>query len=266
MKAPEHYSLPFYIVRHAESTLGAEGRYAGGFVPPGAQTEWESGRHIGIVSPLDSGKIYAGRESHPSDVAITEKGEGQARAAAEVFRAMPANVQPTTIYRSMMRRTEQTAEIIHQYGLAGAKNYVVPLLGERNWGDLLGKPKASFPPEPEKFGGELAEEYSRRVHDAVSGILAHAEEHREIPLLAAHKGTMQALLGRHGCALPKLEEERNCAVYRFTPRAPAIGPRPPGEDASPWIVERAERMPAGEVEFKRVKLEVLANAIAPGAA
>src|SRR5688572_8709829 len=77
-------------------------------------------------------KIVAGS----MDVELTDAGREQARAAIDLVR--PLGI--THVVSSNLRRARETAAIVSR--ALALPHLVIPELGERNWGELEGKPLA----------------------------------------------------------------------------------------------------------------------------
>lgn len=141
------------------------------------------------------------------DVALNETGLAQARAAIELVR--PLGV--THVTSSALLRARETAAIIAtELKLPHA---VLPGLGERNWGELEGKPQAVRLPGAKPAGAESPEQFVARTRAALSAVEADG-----VPLVVAHSGTFRVLcrlLGQEEPAAPVA----NCRPVRFTPPA-----------------------------------------------
>jgi len=150
------------------------------------------------------------------DVALNETGLAQARAAVEQVR--PLGI--TRIASSALRRARDTAAIIAQ--ALNLPHAVLPGLGERNWGELEGKPQALRIPGVKPARAETLEQFMARTRAALALMDA-----RGVPLVVAHSGTFRVL-----CRLLMLEEAvqpiANCSPVRFTP---------PAQPGAAWTIE-----------------------------
>jgi probable phosphoglycerate mutase len=154
-----------------------------------------------------------------ADVALTALGRLQAEQAASMLK--PQHV--TAIYSSALQRAHETAVII-------ARELALPVtriveLGERNWGELEGKPRAlrvrgATPPR-----GETPEAFAARVLSGLARIDA------VMPLIVAHSGVYRVLCRRLGVLEPE-EPLPNCVPLRFVP---------PAETRATWHIEALQR-------------------------
>jgi probable phosphoglycerate mutase len=150
------------------------------------------------------------------DVALTPRGHEQARLAAEALRHHGI----TAIYSSGLRRARDTAD--HVARAIGAPVIVIPELGERDWGDLEGKPRALRQGGVTPPGAESPEEFRRRIARALTRIPFDG-----VPLIVAHSGVFRVFCGLFG--LPQREERvANGQPVHF---------RPSAGSGSPWIME-----------------------------
>jgi probable phosphoglycerate mutase len=139
------------------------------------------------------------------DVDLNETGRAQARTAVE--RVAPLGV--THVASSDLRRARETAAVIA--AALGLPHAVLPDLGERNWGELEGKPQALRQRGVNPSGGETAEQFIARTSAALARVEAFGA-----PLIVAHSGTFRVL-----CRLLALDASEdaiaNCHPVRFTP-------------------------------------------------
>ncbi|MBX9810162.1 MAG: histidine phosphatase family protein [Burkholderiales bacterium] len=140
-----------------------------------------------------------------TDVPLTERGHLQAGAAADILK--PLGI--TAVYASALRRARDTAG--HIAAALVLPVTVIPELGERNWGELEGKPgelrmRGMTPP-----GAETPEQFSRRVLRALAKIDADGA-----PLIVAHSGVFRVLCRTLGIAEPEAPVA-NCQPVRFVP-------------------------------------------------
>jgi probable phosphoglycerate mutase len=133
----------------------------------------------------------AGTIAGSTDVPLTERGHAQARAAAAALE----NCEITAIYSSGLRRARDSADAI-----ASALKltvFVIPELGERNWGILEGKPRELRVPGVTPPGAETPEEFTVRVLQGLAKITVEG-----IPLIVAHSGVFRVLCRTLGIAEP----------------------------------------------------------------
>jgi broad specificity phosphatase PhoE len=125
-------------------------------------------------------------------------------------------VKPTTIIRSDLERTQKTTKIIVDEAYSGDNPTIIvePLLNERNWGDLAGKPKKDYPKgcKERKIppNGESMEAFYARSNKA---LIAQLQKHTNDvpPLVVAHKGTIEAIVNHFGLDFP--DEPKNAILY-----------------------------------------------------
>lgn len=114
--------------------------------------------------------LNAARIMQPADTPLSERGLAQAQAVAERLAAL----RPIAVLSSDMPRALQTAEAIAA-AAGGLPVETTPLLQERNFGDLRGRPYDTLGFDPLTFeaapaGGESIPDFLRRVEAA----FAHA--------------------------------------------------------------------------------------------
>jgi broad specificity phosphatase PhoE len=170
--------IKFYILRHGESEANQLGIFAGGTV----------------------------------DSPLTQLGIQDATACAELI-AKLAN-KPDVIITSDLERTKKTADIIWgKYGEKAPELIIDPLLNERNWGDLAGKPKKDYPKRAEARknppNGESREAFYARSNAAL--ITQLQKQKNRTPLVVAHKGTIEAVVNHFGLDFP--DEPQNTVLY-----------------------------------------------------
>lgn len=116
------------------------------------------------------------------DVALTELGIEQARAAAQHLRGRGIDA----LYVSALQRARRTAdEITHALALAPV---VVPELNERCWGVLEGKPRRLRVRGVTPPGAETPEEFRDRVLRGFARIAPVG-----LPLVVSHSGVFHVL-------------------------------------------------------------------------
>ncbi|HSQ03184.1 MAG TPA: histidine phosphatase family protein [Burkholderiales bacterium] len=150
-----------------------------------------------------------------TDVALTPRGRTQAEQAARVLR----DAGVTAIYSSALRRARDTALII-------ARELELPVtpiveLGERNWGELEGKPRALRMPGTTPRRAETPEAFAQRVLAGLARIDA------PMPLIVAHSGIYRVLCRALGVMEPE-QPISNCVPLRFVP---------PPVTGAPWHAE-----------------------------
>jgi len=150
-----------------------------------------------------------------ADVALTPRGRSQARQAARMLR----NAGVTGIYSSALQRTRDTAIII-------ARELALPVtpiaeLGERNWGELEGQPRALRVRGTTPSRAETPEAFTERVLCGLTRIDA------VMPLIVAHSGIYRVLCRTLGVMEPE-QPISNCVPLRFVP---------PAVTGHPWRVE-----------------------------
>jgi probable phosphoglycerate mutase len=139
------------------------------------------------------------------DVALTERGRAQARAAAAAI----GNRKIGAIYSSGLVRAHETALIIGA-GI-GLPVTVIADLAERNWGELEGRPRALQAQMTTPPGAESPQEFAARVVRGL-GTIATAG----LPLVVAHSGVFRVLCRTLGIDEPA-DPVANCRPLRFEP-------------------------------------------------
>jgi 2,3-bisphosphoglycerate-dependent phosphoglycerate mutase len=172
---------PFYFLRHGETTSNEQDTIAGTL-----------------------------------DVALTPRGQEQAKLAAQALRHHGI----TAIYSSGLRRARDTAD--HVARAIGVPVTIIADLAERDWGELEGKPRALRQAGVTPPGAESPDEFRRRVARALARIPPEG-----VPLIVAHSGVFRVLCGLLG--LPQREERvANGQPVHF---------RPSGGANSSWLME-----------------------------
>ena len=156
------------------------------------------------------------------DVALTERGRAQAQAAAASLK----NSGISAIYSSTLSRARDTAA--YAAAVLNLPVNEIAALGERNWGEVEGKPRAQVRRDVTPPGGETPQQFAERVLRGCAQIDA-----RGLPLLVAHSGVFRVLcrtLGLHEPDQPYF----NAAPTRIEPASgggwqitPMGGARPP---------------------------------------
>jgi probable phosphoglycerate mutase len=139
------------------------------------------------------------------DTPLTDRGRAQASTVAAALK----NVGITAIYCSALRRSRDTAQYIA--GALALRISVIPELGERNWGELEGAPRAMRVRDVTPPGAETPEEFVHRVRQGLAKISAQG-----VPLVVAHSGVFRVL-----CRTLDIAESHgpiaNCQPIRFVP-------------------------------------------------
>ncbi len=157
------------------------------------------------------------------DVALTELGREQARAAGKIIAALPEDQKPRRIVHSHLSRARDTASLINE-SLGGLPMRETSDIAEQFFGIWENKswehtrPQIYAGIDPE--GGETHDAFRQRVRTALNAIFAESEE---LPLVVCHGGVFRAFAGLYGEEMLGI---RNCAPYRFTPR----------QHAYPWEI------------------------------
>lgn len=116
------------------------------------------------------------------DVALTARGRAQAQAAAALLKDSGIS----TIYSSTLSRARDTAA--YAAALLGLPVIEIAEIGERNWGEAEGKPRAQIRRDLTPAGGETPQQFAERVLRGCAQI-----EARGLPLLVAHAGVFRVL-------------------------------------------------------------------------
>lgn len=116
------------------------------------------------------------------DLPLNATGHAQARRAAEIL----AGQGLAAIWCSPLRRAYQTAAAVAER--TGLALQIVEGLGERDWGDWEGRPRAALIRDATPPGGESPESFRRRTLAALAGIAP------PFPVLVvAHSGTARVI-------------------------------------------------------------------------
>lgn len=182
-------ATPFYIIRHGESEANL-GEYASGHV----------------------------------DVALTEKGWDQARAAAKTVAALA--LKPTIIIHSHLQRARNTATVINE-GL-GLPMIEDPLIAEQMYGDWEGV-SWSVTRQPIRDGmdppnGETHAAFQNRVKDTITRHVTEQQGQRV--LFVCHGGVFRAIGALYNAPMTGI---KNCSLHAFHPDST--------NDAFPWKIE-----------------------------
>lgn len=182
-------AIPFYIIRHGESEANL-GQYASGHV----------------------------------DVALTEKGWEQARAAARTVAAL--ELKPTVIIHSHLQRAKNTAAVINE----GLNLPMVedPLLAEQMYGDWEGV-SWDITRQPIRDGidppnGESHAAFHIRIKDAITRHVTEQKGQRV--LFVCHGGVFRAIGSLYSAPMTGI---KNCALHAFHPDD--------ANTAIPWRIE-----------------------------
>lgn len=181
---------PFYIIRHGESTANLA-QYASGQV----------------------------------DVALTEKGIQQARAAMAIAATLP--VKPSIIIHSHLQRARDTAAIINE--ALGLEMIEDPKIAEQHFGDWEGV-SWEITRQPIRDGidppnGETHSAFHERVKNVVT---KYVTAHPAPVLFVCHGGVFRAIGALYGHSMTGIQ---NCALHHFEPQMDQAG------IAFPWKVK-----------------------------
>jgi probable phosphoglycerate mutase len=155
------------------------------------------------------------------DVALTARGRAQAQAAAALLKDSGISA----IYSSTLSRARDTAA--YAAALLGLPVIEIAEIGERNWGEAEGKPRAQIRRDLTPAGGETPQQFAERVLRGCAQI-----EARGLPLLVAHAGVFRVLcraLGLHEPDQPYF----NAAPVRIEPAGSAWHMLPIGNAGAP---------------------------------
>jgi len=142
--------------------------------------------------------LNAARVLQPADTPLSARGLAQARAAARTL----ATRRIAAIVSSDLPRAWQTAGAVAQ--VAGLEISPEPLLQERNFGDLRGRPYDTLGFDPLAMdaappGGESLEDFRARVEAAFGRLVARrAALHGDL-VVVSHGLVIHAILAAHGC-------------------------------------------------------------------
>lgn len=155
------------------------------------------------------------------DVPLNERGQEQARQLGR--RLAEAGIE--LILSSDYRRARMTAEAVQ--AASGAELRFEPLLRERHFGDLRGRPHAEigdlYAPDLEPPNGESWAVFHTRVEQAWAAVTEVAATVRGRLAIVSH-GLVCYSLAAHHLSLPEGETAtmafRNTALTEIEPRAP----------------------------------------------
>lgn len=178
-------SIPFYMIRHGESTANVE-QYASGHV----------------------------------DVPLTEKGIAQAVSARTTIEAL--DIKPTLIVHSHLQRARNTARIINEN--LNIPMVEEPMIAEQHYGDWEGVHwdltrqqirDGIDPPNGEThaaFASRIADAVTRHVSSAPAPVMfvCHGGVFRAIGALYNHK-----IVGIENCALHHFEPQEDDLAVAF---------------------------------------------------
>jgi broad specificity phosphatase PhoE len=153
-------AIPFYIIRHGESTANL-GQFASGHV----------------------------------DVPLTDKGIAQAYAAAETVKAL--EIKPSVVIHSHLQRARNTARILNE--VLNVPIFEYPEIAEQHYGDWEGQPW-SITRQPTRDGidppnGESHAAFHERVKNAVTSFV---NGHEGPVMIVCHGGVFRALGALYG--------------------------------------------------------------------
>jgi broad specificity phosphatase PhoE len=144
-------------------------------------------------------RIYLIRHARPSaswggdddDPGLDEQGRAQAAAAARALLALPADVRPTRVVSSPLRRCQETARPFAE--AIGAAVEIEPAVGEIPSPAAL-KPDERGPWLREAFGGRWADIKGDLDYDAWRGDVVRAVASRERAAVFSHFVAINAVL------------------------------------------------------------------------
>ena len=148
------------------------------------------------------------------DVALTDLGREQARAAGKIIAALPDAWKPRRIVHSHLSRARDTASLINE-SLGSLPMVETPDIAEQFFGDWENQPwdlyraKINDCLDPE--GGETMQAFQNRVKRALNDAFAASGD---LPLVVCHGGVFRAFGSLYGQSILGI---RNCLPYRFTP-------------------------------------------------
>lgn len=139
--------------------------------------------------------LNAARVVQPADTPLSAHGQRQAALAAQRL----ATMNPTALMSSDMPRAWQTAEAVA--AATGLGIELLPLLQERNFGDLRGRPHAELGfdlglMEAAPPGGESAAEFEQRASAAWTAIVNRRACSDGLLIVVTHGLMVRALLGQ----------------------------------------------------------------------
>lgn len=178
MKSP-FPKLPFYLIRHGETTANV-----------------------------------AGKTSGIKDINLTENGKMQAEKAALIFSAL--DLDNVTIFSSPLRRALQTASIINQgkHEIIVHKQLMERDFGlweGENWTTILSNLEAGIHPPK----GETTIQHIERSLAAFTYILNTSASIKTTPLIVSHGGSFYTF-GRF-YDQKRITSVANCELYYFEP-------------------------------------------------
>jgi len=182
-------TIPFYMIRHGESTAN--------------------------LAQFASGHV---------DVALTEKGIEQARAAAKIMETL--ELKPPVIVHSHLQRARNTAKILNE--VLNVPMFEDPMIAEQHYGDWEGKPW-ELTRQPTREGidppnGETHAAFHQRVRTAITKFV---NTHPGPVMIVCHGGVFRALGALYNTPIHGVE---NCSLHHFTPDA--------ANEAFPWIIRK----------------------------
>lgn len=155
------------------------------------------------------------------DVALTARGHAQAQTAA----ALLAGSRISAIYSSTLSRARDTATYVAV--LLDLPVIEIAEIGERNWGEAEGKPRAQIRRDLTPAGGETPQQFAERVLHGCAQVDAHG-----LPLLVAHAGVFRVLCRTLGLIEPD-QPYFNAAPVHIAPDGSAWRMVPIGNAGAP---------------------------------
>lgn len=150
------------------------------------------------------------------DIFLNEQGILEAKA----FASQTINVNIDCLISSPLIRALQTAKEIHHYH-PNAELHTLPLLVERNWGELEGmsseemyaieKLEEEDPLYIPGKGVEPRSAFRERVHHGI----VHAQKYSSNPFIVSHGRVFMELCYLLG--IPPVRQLRNCQLVKITP-------------------------------------------------
>lgn len=167
--------------------------------------------------------LNAARVMQPPDAPLSPRGLQQARAVAERLRSET----PGELWSSDLPRAWQTADAIAQ--ACGRTAWPQPLLHERNFGDLRGRPYDSLGFDPLAMqdappGGESVPDFETRIDRAFDAAVLAAQAFGGTLVLVTHGLVIHSLLARRVVLPPGTVLPARIANASVTEIVAAAGP------------------------------------------
>lgn len=149
------------------------------------------------------------------DVALTNLGREQARAAGKLIAGLPEGWRPKRIVHSHLSRARDTASLINE-SLGGLPMSETPDIAEQFFGDWENQPwalyRAKINESNDPEGGETMIQFQTRVKRALVTAFSESED---LPLVVCHGGVFRAFASLYG---QEMFGVMNCRPYSFAPR------------------------------------------------